>query len=44
MITDNNGTICDSCNYLVDSYEFVPWGEELAKVCLDCYLNVMGEN
>lgn len=43
VFTDTRGTICDSCNYLVDSYQEVPWGEDTAKVCIDCYLVVTGE-
>jgi hypothetical protein len=40
--TDTRGQICDSCNYLVDDYTVVPWGEDSAKVCSDCYLQVIG--
>ena len=35
---DNDGTICDSCDYLEDSFTIVPWGDDTAKVCLECYL------
>jgi hypothetical protein len=43
IFTDIRGTICDSCDYLVDNYQEVPWGEDIAKVCIDCYLAVMEE-
>ncbi len=41
--SDPKGTICEACNYLVDNYGVVPYGEETAKVCIDCYLAVMEE-
>lgn len=44
ILVDNDGVICDSCNYLETSYTTVPWGDETAKVCLDCYLTVTEEN
>ena len=44
IYTDTNGTICEACNYLVDNYTTVPYGEDIAKECVDCYLVVMEEN
>jgi hypothetical protein len=44
VYSDPKGTICEGCNYLVDNYQVVPYGEDTAKVCVDCYLVVTEEN
>lgn len=44
LFTNLSGTICDRCDYLVDKYRTMPWGDTVAKVCNECYQFVMEDN
>lgn len=35
---DDDGTVCAGCDYIVDAFTITLWGEDTAKVCLECYL------
>lgn len=43
-VADKDSIRCESCDYLTTTYTTVPYGDDIAEVCIDCYLSLEEDN